>query len=47
MVADGRTTVITEWWIATFPGLAIFAVALGLNLLGDALRDILDLRSAT
>jgi peptide/nickel transport system permease protein len=37
--------VLTEWWIATFPGLAIFVVALGLNLLGDALRDILDPRS--
>lgn len=47
MVADGRTTVITEWWIATFPGLAIFVVALGLNLLGDALRDILDPRSGS
>lgn len=47
MVADGRTTVLTEWWIATFPGLAIFAVALGLNLLGDALRDLLDPRSGT
>jgi peptide/nickel transport system permease protein len=46
MVADGRTTVLTEWWIATFPGLAIFVVALGLNLLGDGLRDILDPRSA-
>jgi peptide/nickel transport system permease protein len=45
MVADGRTTVLTEWWIATFPGLAIFVVALGLNLLGDGLRDILDPRS--
>ena len=41
----GLTTVLTEWWIATFPGLAIFVVALGLNLLGDALRDILDPRS--
>jgi peptide/nickel transport system permease protein len=45
MVSDGRTTVLTEWWIATFPGLAIFAVALGFNLLGDTLRDILDPRS--
>ena len=45
MVSDGRTTVLTEWWIATFPGLAIFTVALGLNLLGDALRDLLDPRS--
>jgi peptide/nickel transport system permease protein len=45
MVADGRTTVVTQWWIATFPGLAIFAAALGLNLVGDALRDVLDPRS--
>jgi len=47
MVSDGRTTVLTEWWIATFPGLAIFVVALGLNLLGDALRDVLDPRSGS
>ena len=45
MVSDGRTTVLTEWWIATFPGLAIFVVALGLNLPGAALRDVLDPRS--
>jgi len=45
MVSDGRTTVLTDWWIATFPGLAIFVVALGFNLLGDALRDVLDPRS--
>ena len=44
MVADGRTTVLTEWWIATFPGLAIFLVVLGFNLLGDAVRDVLDPR---
>jgi peptide/nickel transport system permease protein len=47
MVSDGRTTVLTQWWIATFPGLAIFVVALGLNLLGDALRDVLDPRSGS
>ncbi len=47
MVANGRTSVVTEWWIATFPGLAIFLTTLGLNLLGDAMRDILDPRSAT
>jgi peptide/nickel transport system permease protein len=44
MVSDGRTTVLTEWWIATFPGLAIFTVALGFNLFGDTLRDVLDPR---
>jgi peptide/nickel transport system permease protein len=47
MVSDGRTTVLTQWWIATFPGLAIFIVALGLNLLGDSLREVLDPRSAS
>jgi peptide/nickel transport system permease protein len=46
MVADGRATVVSEWWIATFPGLAIFLAALGLNLFGDGLRDILDPRSS-
>ncbi len=45
MVAEGRTTVLSEWWISTFPGLAIFLVVLGFNLLGDAVRDILDPRS--
>jgi peptide/nickel transport system permease protein len=45
MVAEGRTTVVTEWWISTFPGLAIFAAVLAFNLLGDALRDVLDPRT--
>ena len=47
MVAEGRTTVVTEWWISTFPGLAIFAAVLGFNLLGDALRDVLDPKTGT
>jgi len=34
------------WWIGTFPGIAIFTVVLGFNLLGDALRDALDTRSS-
>ena len=45
MVAEGRTTVVTAWWISTFPGLAIFAAVLAFNLLGDALRDVLDPRT--
>lgn len=45
MISDGRTTILSEWWIATFPGLAIFLLALGFNLLGDTLRDALDPRS--
>jgi peptide/nickel transport system permease protein len=32
------------WWLATFPGLAIFVTTLGINLFGDALRDVLDPR---
>ncbi len=42
MVADGRTLVMTAWWIAFFPGLAILVTVLSLNLLGDWLRDRLD-----
>jgi len=47
MVAEGRTTVVTAWWISTFPGLAIFAAVLAFNLLGDALRDVLDPRTGS
>lgn len=44
MVADGRTYILNQWWIAVFPGLAIFIVVLAFNLLGDTLRDIFDPR---
>jgi peptide/nickel transport system permease protein len=42
MLADGRTYLQTAWWISVFPGLAIMLTVLGLNLLGDWLRDVLD-----
>ena len=42
MVAAGRTYIETAWWISVFPGLAIAAVVLAFNLLGDWLRDHLD-----
>jgi peptide/nickel transport system permease protein len=42
MVADGRDLLITAWWIAFFPGVAILLVVLSMNLLGDWLRDHLD-----
>ena len=42
MVASGRTYIETAWWISVFPGLAIAAVVLAFNLLGDWLRDHLD-----
>lgn len=42
MLADGRTYLQTAWWVSLFPGLAILFTVLGLNLLGDWLRDTLD-----
>jgi peptide/nickel transport system permease protein len=44
MVSYGRLFFPHWWWVATFPGLAIFLGVLGFNLLGDGLRDILDPR---
>jgi len=41
MLADGRVYLSTSWWLATFPGLVIMLVVLGINLLGNWLRDIL------
>jgi peptide/nickel transport system permease protein len=42
MLADGREYLDTAWWIALFPGLAIVIAVMGVNLLGDGLRDALD-----
>jgi peptide/nickel transport system permease protein len=42
MVVDGRQFLASAWWVATFPGLAIFATVLGFNLFGGGLRDGLD-----
>jgi peptide/nickel transport system permease protein len=42
MVVEGRQFLASAWWIATFPGLAIFVTVLGLNLFGDGLRDVSD-----
>jgi peptide/nickel transport system permease protein len=44
LLADGQSYFLTAWWIATFPGLAIFLVVVGFNLVGDALRDRADPR---
>jgi len=44
MIADGRSYLFQSPWIATFPGLAILLSSLGLNLVGDGLRDVLDPR---
>ena len=42
IVADGREYIADEWWIAFFPGLAILITVMGVNLLGDWLREDLD-----
>jgi len=47
MLADGRTYLQSAWRVSFFPGLAILSTVLGLNLLGDWLRDILDPRGRT
>ena len=39
MIADGRSYLATAWWLSLFPGLAILAVVLSVNVLGDALAD--------
>ncbi len=43
-IAESREFLPEAWWYATAPGLAIFLVVMGFNLLGDGLRDILDPR---
>lgn len=44
MVADGRTYLNDAWWIAFFPGVAIFLLVMSLNFLGDWMRDRFDPR---
>lgn len=42
MISEGRKYILDYWWVATIPGIAIFAISLAFNLLGDGLRDVLD-----
>jgi peptide/nickel transport system permease protein len=42
ILSDGQQYIATAWWLATFPGLALFLLVLAVNLLGDAARDRLD-----
>jgi peptide/nickel transport system permease protein len=44
MLDEGRNYITTGWWLALFPGVAILLVVLGINLVGDWLRDALDPR---
>ena len=47
MLSEARDQITTAPWLSVFPGLAIFFTVLGLNLVGDGLRDILDPQSTT
>jgi peptide/nickel transport system permease protein len=44
MVAEGRE-LVDQWWVATFPGIAILTIVLGFNFFGDGVRDWLDPKS--
>ena len=44
MVAEGRQYILEQWWLSTFPGLAIFFTVLAFNLVGDLLLRLLDPR---
>ncbi len=44
MLSEGRDYLRDAWWISTFPGIAIMLTVLGVNMLGDGLRDVLDPR---
>jgi peptide/nickel transport system permease protein len=44
MVSEGRSFLMDQWWVATFPAVAILLLVLGFNLLGDGIRDVLDPR---
>jgi peptide/nickel transport system permease protein len=45
MISTGRQFLLDQWWVPTVPGIAIFVVSLGFNLLGDGMRDVLDPKS--
>lgn len=47
MIFDGRDALATAWWVSAFPALAITLSVLGLNLVGDGLRDALDARTSS
>jgi peptide/nickel transport system permease protein len=44
MIAEGRGSMLSLWWLSTFPGLAIFVAVMSFNVIGDGLRDIFDPR---
>lgn len=44
MISDGRAYISVAWWVSTLPGFALFLTVLGVTLVGDRLRDVLDPR---
>ncbi len=47
ILADARSFISRAWWLGVFPGLFIMVTVLSINFLGDALRDVLDVREIT
>jgi peptide/nickel transport system permease protein len=45
MLRDGQKLIQSAWWMAIFPGIALVATVLTLNIVGDGLRDALDPRA--
>jgi peptide/nickel transport system permease protein len=45
MVSEGRAYILVQWWMSTFPGLAILILVLAYNLVGDGVRDVMDPRT--
>lgn len=46
MVFEGREVLLSAWWVALFPGLALVCAVVSCNLLGDGLRDAMDVKRA-
>jgi len=44
MISEGRSYITEQWWVSTFPGIAISLFVLGFNMLGDGIRDAMDPR---
>ena len=46
ILSEARSFISRAWWLGVFPGVAIMITVLSVNFLGDALRDVLDVREA-
>jgi peptide/nickel transport system permease protein len=44
MISEGRRFISDQWWVSGFPGIMIMLVVLGFNLIGDSIRDMMDVR---